>query len=266
MSKRLFLALFGMVFFQANYAQEIVPKFNTYPFLEGKKLGIRNRENIVLKAEYDNVWEEGKDRYSLTKSGKTNVFYLDKVILPTAADQINFISEDTFVAVNKGEKSIYVLDSDNQYKLALKTKNDLIVNNGFTLVLSDSLGKKTFYFRNGMSLVDKYSYPNIYNNVIMAYVNNKWGLIKDGKEVTPFIYDSIDTIGMRYRQRSDSGYLLRYKTAKYFIVEINKKFGIIDIEGKTIFPLQYDEIVLDEATNIYKLHSNGKEETFDGNK
>ncbi|MCS4301701.1 WG repeat-containing protein [Chryseobacterium sp. BIGb0232] len=191
---------------------------------------------------------------------------MDKVILPTAVDEVNFISDDTFVSVDKGEKSIYVLDTNNQYKLALKTKNNLVVNNGFTLVLSDSSGKKTFYFKNGASLTDKYSYPNIYNNVIMASIDRKWGLIKDGREITPFMYDSIDTIGRFYKQRSGQGYLLRYKTAKYFIVGLNQKFGIINVEGKTVLPIQYDEIVLDEETNIYTLRLNNREETFDGNK
>lgn len=253
---------------QAVSAQhyEIIPNFNTYSFSEGNKLGIRNRDGILLKAEYDQISGDDKDRYKLIKSGKVNVFYLDKVILPTVVDEVNFVSGDTFVAIDKGEKSIYVLDTDNQYKLALKTKDDLLANNGFILMMVDRSGKKTFHFRNGASLVDKYSYPNIYNNVIAAEFNRKWGLIKDGKEITPFMYDSMDTIGMRYRQRSTNECMLRYKTANYFIVELKKKFGIINVEGKTIVPIQYDEIVLNEADNIYTLHLNGKEETFDGNK
>lgn len=267
MRKKIFLALLGVVMFQSVAAQyEVKPIFNTSVFSEGNKFGIKNSKGILLKAEYDQVWEEDQDRYKLTKSGKVNVFYLDKVILPTEVDEVNFMSRDTFIAINKGEKSIYVLDADNQYKLALKTKDNLLTNNGFILVVADRSGKKTFHFRNGTSLVDKYSYPNIYNNVIAAELNRKWGLIKDGKEVTSFMYDSIDTIGMRYRQRSTNECLLRYKTAKYFIVELNKKFGIINVEGKTIVPIQYDEIVLDEANNIYTLHLNGKGETFDGNK
>lgn len=267
MIKKLFIVLLGVMIFESVPAQIpiSVPDFNIYKFSEGNKLGLRNREGVVLPAEYDQIWEHNKDLYSLTKSGKTNVFYLDRLILPISVDEVNFIS-DAIVAVDKGEKSIYVLDTDNQYKLALKTKNNLVVNNGFTLVLSDESGKKSFYFKNGASLADKYSYSNIYNNVIMASINRKWGLIKDGREVTPFMYDSIDTVGRFYKQRSDYGYLLRYKTAKYFIVELNQKFGIINVEGKMVLPIQYDKIVLDEETNIYTLHLNGKEESFDGNK
>ncbi|MDN3691610.1 WG repeat-containing protein [Chryseobacterium tructae] len=267
MTKKLFIALFGVMIFNSVSAQIpiSVPDFNTYKFSEGNKLGIRNREGILLKAEYDQIWERDKDLYSLTKSGKMNVFYLDRFILPTAVDEVNFIS-DAIVAVDKGEKSIYVLDTNNQYKFVLKTKNNLVVNNGFTLVLSDESGKKFFYFKNGASLPDKYSYSNIYNNVIMTSIDRKWGLIKDGREITPFIYDSMDTIGRFYKQRSDYGYLLRYKTAKYFIAELNQKFGIINVEGKIVLPIKYDKIVLDEETNTYTLYLNGKEEAFDGNK
>lgn len=269
LSALLFAMVFQYVSAQAvstNYYTEIVPHFNTLIFLEGSKKGIKNKEKTLLKAEYDDVWEAAKDCYTLIKSGKKNVFYIDKIVLPTDVEEIRFVANDTFIAINNKENSIYVLDVDNRYKLALKTKSELVVNNGFTLVLNDGSGKKRIYFKNGKSLPDRYSYVNIYNNVVMASINYKWGIIKDGNEVTPFMYDSIDTAGMRYKQRSDNGYLMRYKKVMYFIVQLHEKYGIIDTEGKIIFPVQYDEISLDESTAMYTLRLNGKTETFDGNK
>ncbi|WP_148060698.1 hypothetical protein [Chryseobacterium sp. BIGb0232] len=55
MVKKLFLVLFGAMICKPVSAQIpiSVPNFNTYQFSEGSKLGIRNREGVLLKAEYD---------------------------------------------------------------------------------------------------------------------------------------------------------------------------------------------------------------------
>ena len=82
-----------------------------------------------------------------------------------------------------------------------------------------------------------YSYiSNFKNHRAEMRIGNNWGVIgEDGKEIIPAIYHTLE---------SD------YYQPSAYIVSIDGKYGIIDIWGKELLPLKYDEI---RGYNEYEL-------------
>lgn len=248
-------------FFSQQIEGERLPHSNTFIFYVNDKYGIKDDTNkILVNSEYDRIVPVGKEIYLLKNDNKYNVFYINEIVTKISYDKVDFVKwNDAFVAKNGNLSDIYVKNSENKYKIALQTDKELIANNGNTMILKDKFGKKVIYFDNGKTIDDKYSYLNIFNNVLLGSINYKWGLIKNGKEITPFIYDNVDiNIEGNFLQTSKDGYLINYKTIKYFVVQLNNKFGIIDVNGKIIRDTKYDKITYSETDNAYLLLLNKK--------
>lgn len=96
-------------------------------------------------------------------------------------------------------------------------------------------------------IVEKKDDKNAY---IIAARNGQFGLFKDKKNIIECKYSM-----MQYNQLNDS-----------FIVQRNEKYGVLDINGNTILPIEYD--FLEYKENYIIAHSQNTVQSFDkqGNK
>lgn len=239
-----------------------------YSFEENHKFGIKTREgNILLKPDFDYINELYDNIFIVEKNRKQGIFDFNRIVIPANFQRIKYARKNVFIVENDGLTFVYNRDEKlKEYNCIIEINENILVTNGLVFVTQNTNKEKKIVFENGSSIPDKYSYVNIFDNVIIASFNNKWGLIKNGREITNFIYDQIDTVGFKYKQKSENGYILRFKIANYFIVKLDNKFGIINSDGSIIKPIKFDNIIFNEETNSYLLYENKNAFHFDGNK
>lgn len=98
----------------------------------------------------------------------------------------------------------------------------------------------------------KYDYMNFDQKSNLVFIGTakkgkkKWGILDkiSGKEITPFKYDEIESI--TYFKAPD---YIKKIISPYCKVEIDKKFGIIDQNGKEIIPVTYNNISVNFSEN-----------------
>lgn len=99
-----------------------------------------------------------------------------------------------------------------------------------------------------------------YYGVVMAVLNKKQGLInRKGYEITPFIYDKVkvkvnysiasinNLFGIINNETGKQLTPIKYNSIRtmgngFFIVEVDKKLGLVNREGKEITPIKYERI------------------------
>ncbi len=135
------------------------------------------------------------------------------------------------------------------YIVAIKTQE------GYRYGYLDRKGKKiakTEY--NELSRINEIQ--DIENSYIICAKNGQYGVLKNEKELLPNEYQSI-----------------RYDTTnEVFVVEKSKKFGIVNLEGNNVIPIQYDQIDItgiylyaqdDQGTTVYD--KEGKQQNIEAN-
>lgn len=220
-------------------------------------------KNIKISERYTDELE-GKERIknsalgSNTETEDEEVFSLEKPVIKFADGKL-YASYDAItqgfnmsVIANGSDVTIYTLEN------LVATYNDFLNSKGYTL---------TKNFRNQRAL---------YKGLAVAKKNEEYGVVElsgDGyQEVISVKYDTVEyvqsigefvissnsmygmispgeekpTISLKY----DSIQLLDAQK-KLYIVETDKKFGVVNAKGDVIIPTEYDQIGLDDIS-IYK--------------
>lgn len=106
-------------------------------------------------------------------------------------------------------------------------------------------------------------FVELYANVAVLKVNGKFGVVKRGQAIVPFVYDSIfrtnvDTYGAytNKRQIPQKGVVFSSQTfdrlITNLIVKKADKFGLVDTTGKLVYAPEYDQI----KTEAHEMLSN----------
>lgn len=243
---------------------KILNENNTEILTEYEKVGPIRLKNIASDLMYEKsvLKYEEQGKYGLVNfEGKkiTKAIYDEIDSLPYKEGELIVKQDNKYGLINiNGAKLIsndyeqIVLDGyytdENKYEYAgyiVSTKTE----EGYRYGYIDNSGKmilETQY--NELSRVtDTHDNNNVY---LLAAKNGKYGIIKNGKELISNEYQSI-----RFNESNN-----------LFIVEKSKKYGVANIDGKIIVPVEYKQI---DVTGIY-LYAQNQRETIiydnEGNK
>ena len=217
-----------------NIASDLMYEKSVLKYLQQGKYGLIDFEgNKIEKANYEEI-------SSLpNKEGELLVKQNNKYGV------IN-INGDNIIDINYEQVQLdgYYTDDhkyDNAgYIVAIKTEE------GYRYGYINNSGKMTIKTEyNELSRVTDINDTN--NTYILCAKNGQYGILKNGKELIKNEYQSI-----RFDQ-----------TNKLFVVEKSKKYGIANIEGKIIVPIQYTQI---DVNGIYLYAKNNKETVIYNNK
>jgi WG containing repeat len=233
------------------------------------KFGVVKNE-IILPFEYDSIFIPRKDPYN-TPIGSNNKIIQKKnppnpLIRPNQVIScLTIQNKGKFGLVNRDGKIIYPADNDEIYEAELFGYYSVKKDNLYGIYFLLSKDKKYTEIEFDRISVDGYG-------AIMASKNKKMGIFNlDGEQITPFEYDN-DFIaqysGIGYRVSKDKKRGLVDKKGNVIIppiyddistfsfgnrnvlkVKIKEKYGIVNLEGKVILPIEFEYI--EELNNNY---------------
>ena len=203
--------------------------------------------SIYLKGNYFEVWARGLDEDYNTEMGLYNL--RGKKILPAIYRDIN-IGENQFTASIDGNSYIFnkkgkKTHSTNEpfikkwlisQKIFPKEPEFTDVKGHIALLYLEKERYVLVDFK-AKKIIGNKIYKGVHKHAVGVYgyhVNDKEGLINNGKEVIPPTYDNITDWG---------------KNGSYFTVENKKRYGIVSKDGKLMIPLKYDFIYSNQARN-----------------
>ncbi|MBW3520916.1 WG repeat-containing protein [Chryseobacterium sp. NKUCC03_KSP] len=223
-------------------------------FQENKKYGVRNLGKVTVTPQYDKL-DFANTGLIATKGNLKGVIEGNgKVLLPLQYDDIT--TDRVFYIAKKG-KSTEIFRPD----LKLFAKGDfsrIIFYNNEILITDDYDGKQSFIFSNGTVIKNKYTEATLFLNLLVVKLNDKFGILKDGKEVSGLVYDDLYFQRNMYdnKPKPYKGIVEIRENAKYLIGIKDKKFGILDHSGKTALPFEYEKINLDYDKRSYYVFQN----------
>lgn len=212
---------------QINYSNN-----SSYIIKNGKLYGIANKKaEIIVKIEYDSIGVDysTSNGFIVKRKGKYGkITSTGEIMLPIEYNKIIGGNQDvTFVKNYKNE-------------------TQLIIN-----------GQQK-------STLEKIDYAELYQNLTIVKSNGKFGVVKN-EIIVPFEYDSIFLpikdpkhipIGSNraIQKRNTSNPLIRSnQTVSCLTLQKNNKFGLINNEGKIIYPADNDEVFSAEMFGYYSV-------------
>jgi hypothetical protein len=211
-------------------------KFGLYG-LKGKKL---------LPVEFDEIGSFSEGFYLVKQNGKYG--YCNKLgkvyIKPVYDDAKAFKNKQAIV--KKGEKW-GIIDYTNKFLLKPEFEN---VETGKGNFYAIKQGGKTYFYNFSLKKITE----EAFDEIMVTDTVNAVRVKKDGKYsyYNPAAKSYVTVEKFEAAQAYDKGFAL---------VSNGGKKGLLDVNGKLIFPCQYDAIVFDEFQNkiIFRTIQNGKE-------
>ncbi len=263
----------GQIIVQANYSNVIIPNPEKDIFIgynDDENSEVINSKGEKLFTEYEEVKEIKLKNVASTLTYEKNVLmykkdglyglinFDGKVITKNLYDTIEnlkptegkfLVSKDSKYGVIdlKGHTLVDVkydnIVSDEYYSENNYKKSGFIVSNkteiGYKYGYISYKGKEVLEVKyNEINRIPKESDKNIY---LIASENGKYGLFKESKNIIENEYQSIT-----YDENID-----------LLIIRKNKKYGVQDVNGKTIVEIEYDEI---SSKGIYIYAKSGNEQ------
>lgn len=249
--------------------------------IKNKLYGImNNKAEIVLRVEYEEITNWGKNTYLVKKNGKYGLFNRSfEEILPAIYDEIAFLQETILVRQDKKwgflkEKNIAWLPKGETYtkleplgstKLLLVQKKQQ--NGEFISSIIDTTGKVILPFSKKIATIETASQPT---TIIVSQKNREeklfYGVAKiNGNMIIKPQYDKIEYTGSSFFiwKNNKKGLVnlknewlippiynnIEYRMTNmlgkkgYYLVYNNQKVGILDNNYQLIAPIIYDGIV-----------------------
>ncbi len=195
--------------------------------------GIADKQgNLISKIEYESIERDtyrSGNSYIVKKNGNYgSMDRLGKSILAVKYTKVLFSDQ-------RNPHSI-VLDKDNQLRM--------VINVGEKLYPGVVQGVE------------------VYRNAAVLKINGKFGLVKRGQQIVPFTYDSIyrapqEVLAIYGQKRPivpEKQLLLDPQTFDrpigHMVVRKLGKVGLIDTAGKLVYPVEYDQISVDENSML----------------
>jgi hypothetical protein len=231
-------------------------------FKENEKYGIRKRDSVMIPAVYDTITNLGSgfllkknDLYGVANS-------LGKQVIPVQYQKITYNPKFGYT---------YQVMNNNRYGSIDLSGNIILPVNYFNIhysspysgasVVEDVDGALYLVFKNLAVYKKPLQNIMIFKDGVIASINGKYGLLKDGKEVLPFEYESIaDQNKVNIQQfknvKGDVDFSVNFGNNSCFLMSKNQKFGLLNTSGAVILNTEYDNIKYDNLRHIYLLTLN----------
>ena len=205
----------------------------SYIVKNGNLYGIANKKaEITVKIEYDSI----------------------------GADNFKGVG---FIAKQKGKYG--KITSTGEIILPIKYNKIIAGNQDITLVKNKKNETELIFNEKNKSLNKKIDYAELYQNLTLVKSNGKFGVVKN-EIIVPFEYDSIfmptkdpkhipvGSSNKAIQKRNTPNPLTRpNQTILYLTLQKNNKFGLINSEGKIIYPADNDEVFNAEQFGYYSV-------------
>lgn len=222
---------------------------------DGMRYGyIDSDRKTILKNEYNDIYriDEKKDSTYLIafKNGKAGIYNKNKNILKHDYEDIEYNAQNDLLIVQKASKQ-GVAKFDGTIVVPIEYDNILFAGSYINAKKGDSVD---IFDKNGnKEQNDHYASKQDFNN-------NKYAIVSTTDNEFKVI------VNTENRVIEDDYTYAQYLFDKYFIVQKNKKFGIIDDEKNTIIDCKYEVIQPTMDFGIIQLlGKDGKIEIIDKN-
>ena len=268
-----------------KYSDDSLGSFGIYKLTNVKKNGkwgyVDNKGKVTIKLKYDSA-ETFNGKYA--RVGKAGDW---KFINKKGKEIYKFNYEDMgsfydgSVCAKKGGKW-GIVDKNNKVLVDFIYED---IKHDYDKVAANKDGKWGLIDRKG-NILTPFIYEDVddgYHNFMYVKKNGKWGVVdkKTGKEIVSYLYEKLDYCSQKlisvrqgtkwglidkngnvvqeckFDKRLQVGY---YKNGdKWINTEINGKHGLLDENGREIYPAESEETVdFYEKNNITSVKKNGK--------
>ncbi len=278
----------GNTIVDAKYSDIIIPNPTEDIFVcingEGQKNTILNSSNEELFSEYENVEPvKLKNIASILCYEKSVLKYQKDGLYGLIDFEGKKLTKNIYTSIEnlQSTEGKFLVNKDNKYgivnlkgKVLVKCEYDEIKTDGY-YTEQEGYKKSGFIVSNKTDDGYRYSYINYkgktlleekYNDIVritqlddiylVASENGQYGLYKNAKEIIEPQYQSIT-----------------YGEKEIMLVERNKKYGIVNLSGRTLIDIKYDNIEIKgmylyaESTNQNQVFDfNGNEVSMNFNK
>ena len=209
------------------------------------KFGFEDYQNNKQAAIYDQI-KYGVFGFIVEKNKKFGIANETGLLI----SQIDYdqIKIENYKYIVEKNKLVGVISNTGEIELPFQFKKIVASNNNFFIVIDSKDNEKIVNKNTGLFL-ENVEIVNFYKNLIIAKNNNKYGVITD-KLVVPYDYDqiSIDVENKNaHHQKINTGF------AKDLIIKKNNKIGLINAEGKIIYPAENDAITRQDMFGYYEI-------------
>lgn len=220
---------------------------------EGKKMGLKRKDSILLKPIYDQIISISSG-YKIKKDTFWGIANKDgKIVLETKYDSIGEGLQSYIV--KKGEK-YGAFKSDGELLVPIKYPKVLYSNSNSGLTLVKNNKQQLQLLINDK--IRDITFDNIifYQNAAIINKDQKSGLLIDGKMICPIEYDNISINGIpltkeNYLKKTleQRKYLEFREAQNIFILEKEKKFGVI-LNKEFLYPMTFDKVLYDTYRKV----------------
>ena len=197
--------------------------------------GVISDKSELISSKYKKIeFNENRKEFFVTNSlGKVGIF------TENGATKINLNYDE--IKMIDSENVLYLVKNNNKYGII----NEKEINIVYTEY--DQIGVNVTDFSSN-DISNQYI---LFESVIPVKQNNKWGLYNiSGTKITEIEYDSFGCIASNIKDEVANN-LLIIPEIKGIVVCKDKKYGIVDVTGKTLLPAATD--------NIYSVTNNGQD-------
>ena len=224
-------------------------------FQENKKFGVRYLGKITVTPQYDKLDFATTGLIATKNILKGVIDGNGNILVPLEYNEIT--TEHIFYLAKKGQATDIFTS-----QLKFFAKGDFSKILFFTneiLVTEDYDGRQSFIFGNGTVVKNKYAEATLYINLLVVKMNDKFGILKDGKELGGLLYDDLYFQKNRYdfnTPKSIKGITEIREYINHLIAVKDKKYGLLHHSGKVVLPFEYSKINLDYDKKTYYTFKN----------
>ncbi|HUH34458.1 MAG TPA: WG repeat-containing protein [Moheibacter sp.] len=231
----------GMDFSAAEKIPAKDPNQARYYHQNGK-YGFVLPQNNRQEAIYDNISSDGNG-FIVQKDNLYGIANKEgELIGKIEYDSIGWMYPN-YIVKNKGKFGL--MANDGSSLLTIKYNKILGGNSMVSLIEVKKGVVNLIYNKTEKKLPGKIEFANLYQNSAIIKKKGKFGLITD-QIIVPFEYDSIAANLPRIPNSKSNlpayNFQIRQAPVFEFIVINNEKLGLIDLDGKVIYPAESDEI------------------------
>ena len=234
----------------------------TSVFQEKGKFGAKVNDKVVLEPIYEKI-NSGHKGFLVKKDGKFgSINYDNQLIIAFKFDSLYYdYSGQNYVSILKNKRGL--IDLEGKEILAPKF-DKFLYNNGNNKFAIAVLKDENIVFYSGKEIKHKLENLIFYANGLSASVNGKFGWIQDGQVNIPFEYESLENRKTNIYPKQNSGneqgkpFRSENQIIHYLTASKNGKFGVLDVEGKVVVPIEYNSISFDSQRGIFEITDENK--------
>ena len=243
-------------------SQEPGRKKSATVFKKDGLYGLKKTDSVLLPPVYEEIFPITASILQLKQQGKYGVADKNgRIFIPLEYDSIkhNFAGNEALVVYKSGKAAVF------------NTKGGEILPLQYDAILYANAGSQYAYVKkDGQSFLLFGKTPVtlpfqslvFYNNLVVIKQHDKYGLLKNGKLVSPLQYDSIYVAQQKsFRAITASSLFSDYRMmANTLFIQQNNQYGLLDQDGNVIAAPMYDNIQYDHYRKVYHI----KKDTLTG--